>query len=945
MTVESTSTQEDYVGDGKSRSFTYPGRVITPDDVAALLADVPSTIPYSNQLINGGHNGLTTTFATAPAAGVKVSLALAIPVTQLIDYVENDPFPAEVQEQGLDKLTLLIQQLYATVSYNFLRMERVPFFEPGIVPETTIDQRAGKWRTWDVFGQPSSTANPSLFPSGSAIFDTVALLRAAPVPSVAGGYFITKGVSNSGDGGANLWEWSVASTATDDIGTFVKPNSISSGNPGRYVSIYSGKRNVRQYGAFADGVTDVSAQFAACAAANPQFIVPPGSYYVALFNIPAFTQMTVYGRILGPGGTTPNVRVNGGVVDDSLGVTVTNGVPANYGTYPIGSTVFTGPFQAAGYVIGDHVGVERDPATSVADAVINQCGRDFLPVTGLTSTTMTLGGGGTRFAYDVPKISRVPWLQYTGSLIGYGAGVGTIGTRFIPGDFTSIAFAGDVIQLENIDGTDAWQSSKYYQERVRVRSITSAGIVLENMLANSYVNPKIVRTRSIEGICIDGTGYIDFFEGYNAGTFKAEKLSFRGFSLAWSDGQLVDQIMVDSDLPRACGLTWCRNAIVSNVVTKNATGVTDNGAFKTLGCWDSTFSNISGYGTFTTNAPGGQTSYPFFTDGLFTPYTGYASGCVYSGLNCDVSQGGSTRSVWFGLTRRCLVTGVRGAATLFLDRSVDTHMSDVLIGDNVLMNANIRCTVEAEAATFRMQGGIGCHILGKARGAYGGNNGRAVSVEGSTAVGFSVSQNVTVSIKVLGGKSTDVAFHFDHVAGWTMDGCSDVGAYDASSGALVPVAFTKSIDLGSVTSLPRVLPNNILVNPKDFIPDWTPTLVGGTTPGVPTYVANGVFGVYEYSGIFVDIAGTVAWATAGGATGDIRLNIPITLMNSPSALQGIPCTFSGVGATNPNHYLRGNPGNAYLTLWGISASGVEAPIQWSACPTGSVHFNGKCYAN
>lgn len=34
-----------------------------------------------------------------------------VPATQAIDYLANDAFPAETHEKGLDKLTVLAQQL------------------------------------------------------------------------------------------------------------------------------------------------------------------------------------------------------------------------------------------------------------------------------------------------------------------------------------------------------------------------------------------------------------------------------------------------------------------------------------------------------------------------------------------------------------------------------------------------------------------------------------------------------------------------------------------------------------------------------------------------------------------------------------------------------------------------------------------------------------------
>ena len=56
--------------------------------------------------LDGGTVVTTTTYITND----RISLTRDLPSTQLLDYVENNPFPAESHEGGLDKLTVLSQQ-------------------------------------------------------------------------------------------------------------------------------------------------------------------------------------------------------------------------------------------------------------------------------------------------------------------------------------------------------------------------------------------------------------------------------------------------------------------------------------------------------------------------------------------------------------------------------------------------------------------------------------------------------------------------------------------------------------------------------------------------------------------------------------------------------------------------------------------------------------------
>ena len=61
----------------------------------------------------GDASGGSITFTTGntPASGETVVIRRNVPQTQAIDYIANDPFPAETHEEGLDRTTMIAQQV------------------------------------------------------------------------------------------------------------------------------------------------------------------------------------------------------------------------------------------------------------------------------------------------------------------------------------------------------------------------------------------------------------------------------------------------------------------------------------------------------------------------------------------------------------------------------------------------------------------------------------------------------------------------------------------------------------------------------------------------------------------------------------------------------------------------------------------------------------------
>lgn len=111
MTVPSSTRQVQYAGNGATTSFTVPFRFLEPAHLSVTFTVGSLVTPK----VQGSDYVVTPTgnvqFFVAPPTGTTVTIQRTVPITQEIDYVENDPFPAQSHEDGLDKLTMIAQQL------------------------------------------------------------------------------------------------------------------------------------------------------------------------------------------------------------------------------------------------------------------------------------------------------------------------------------------------------------------------------------------------------------------------------------------------------------------------------------------------------------------------------------------------------------------------------------------------------------------------------------------------------------------------------------------------------------------------------------------------------------------------------------------------------------------------------------------------------------------
>ena len=124
MTISSTTVKNSYSGNGTLDTFNYTFKIFADADIQVIIRDATATETVKTLTTHytvtgaGNANGGTIVFTAGniPTATETVVIRRASPQTQAIDYIANDPFPAESHEEGLDRSMMAIQQLQEEVN-------------------------------------------------------------------------------------------------------------------------------------------------------------------------------------------------------------------------------------------------------------------------------------------------------------------------------------------------------------------------------------------------------------------------------------------------------------------------------------------------------------------------------------------------------------------------------------------------------------------------------------------------------------------------------------------------------------------------------------------------------------------------------------------------------------------------------------------------------------
>ena len=120
MTVSTTIIKSSHNGNGSTTTFAYAFKILQDSDLVVIIRNNSTGTETTKTLTThytvsgaGDASGGSITFTSGniPASGETVVIRRNVPQTQVIDYIANDPFPAESHEEGLDRATMIAQQV------------------------------------------------------------------------------------------------------------------------------------------------------------------------------------------------------------------------------------------------------------------------------------------------------------------------------------------------------------------------------------------------------------------------------------------------------------------------------------------------------------------------------------------------------------------------------------------------------------------------------------------------------------------------------------------------------------------------------------------------------------------------------------------------------------------------------------------------------------------
>ena len=117
MTVSTTSISKSTSGNGSATSFPYDYKILEASDLQVIIRSatgaetIKATSTYTVTGVGADSGTIVFNSSNVPVSGETVVVRRNVPQTQAIDYIANDPFPAETHEEGLDRATMVAQQV------------------------------------------------------------------------------------------------------------------------------------------------------------------------------------------------------------------------------------------------------------------------------------------------------------------------------------------------------------------------------------------------------------------------------------------------------------------------------------------------------------------------------------------------------------------------------------------------------------------------------------------------------------------------------------------------------------------------------------------------------------------------------------------------------------------------------------------------------------------
>jgi hypothetical protein len=183
MTISSTTVKNSYSGNGSNDTFVYGFKIFANTDLQVIIRSAAGTettktltTHYTVTGVGSSSGGnVVFTAGNIPTATETVVLIRNVPQTQAIDYIANDPFPAETHEEGLDRATMTTQQVQEELNRS-IKLSRTNTMTSTEFTVGATD-RANKVLAFDSSGELSVTQELGTFKGTDATVTTAAYVQ------------------------------------------------------------------------------------------------------------------------------------------------------------------------------------------------------------------------------------------------------------------------------------------------------------------------------------------------------------------------------------------------------------------------------------------------------------------------------------------------------------------------------------------------------------------------------------------------------------------------------------------------------------------------------------------------------------------------------------------------------------------------------------------------
>ena len=178
MTVSTTSISKSTNGNGTATSFPYDYKILEATDLKVIIRSatgaetVKATSTYAVTGVGADSGTIVFNNSNIPVSGEIVVVTRNVLQTQAIDYIANDPFPAETHEEGLDRATMVIQQVSGDADRSIKFSKTNTFSSSEFTVGAT--ERANKVLSFDSTGELAVAQELGTFKGNSATTTTAA---------------------------------------------------------------------------------------------------------------------------------------------------------------------------------------------------------------------------------------------------------------------------------------------------------------------------------------------------------------------------------------------------------------------------------------------------------------------------------------------------------------------------------------------------------------------------------------------------------------------------------------------------------------------------------------------------------------------------------------------------------------------------------------------------